>query len=60
LIEHRYCYVIENFLGFDAVQRKKTKQKMAGLAGFEPAPPPLVVGSIESNGKKVGKNCVTL
>jgi hypothetical protein len=29
---------------------------MAGLAGFEPAPPPLVVGSIESNGKKVGKS----
>ena len=37
LIEHRYCYVTENFLGFDAVQGKKTKQKMAGLAGFEPA-----------------------
>jgi hypothetical protein len=28
---------------------------MAGLAGFEPAPPPLVVGSIESNGKNVGQ-----
>jgi hypothetical protein len=39
--------VIENFLGFDAVQRKKTKQKMAGLAGFEPAPHVVAVGVVE-------------
>jgi hypothetical protein len=39
--------VIEKFLGFDAVQRKKTKQKMAGLAGFEPAPHIVVVGVVD-------------
>ena len=39
--------MIENFLGFDAVQGKKTKQKMAGLAGFEPAHHVLLVGSVE-------------